>query len=99
MSLHIIMVTPLRIFDIEIIGTKPGEKMYEELMSHEETRRAWELERYFVVQPAFNCIYRDIDYKYDNIINDNVTNPYHSGNEVPMSKVELAEFLKNNQLA
>jgi FlaA1/EpsC-like NDP-sugar epimerase len=83
---------------IEIIGTKPGEKMYEELMSHEETRRALELQRYFVVPPAFNCIYRNIDYQYDSIINTNVTNPYHSGNEVPLSKIELAEFLKQNNL-
>ena len=83
---------------VEIIGTKPGEKMYEELMNSEETRRALELQRYFVVQPAFNCIYREIDYKYDSIINQNVTNPYHSGNEVPMSKVELAEFLQKNSL-
>ena len=38
---------------IEIIGTKPGEKMYEELMSQEETRRSLELPRYFSVLPAF----------------------------------------------
>ena len=30
--------------DIEVIGSKPGEKLYEELMSDEETRRAVELE-------------------------------------------------------
>ena len=82
----------------KIIGTKPGEKMYEELMSHEETRRAWELPRYFVVQPAFTHIYYDIVYDYSQIITREVTNPYHSGNENPLSKKELTDFLKDNQL-
>src|SRR6056297_1564762 len=34
---------------VEVIGTKPGEKMYEELMNTEETRRAIELKDYFAV--------------------------------------------------
>jgi len=83
---------------VEIIGTKPGEKMYEELMNIEETRRAWELQRYFVVLPAFTCINRNITYEYLDIISDKVTNPYHSDNEVPLSKDELTTFLKNNNL-
>jgi len=48
--------------EIKIIGVKPGEKMYEELMSEEETRRALELELYFAVTPAFTSFYREIDY-------------------------------------
>ena len=86
--------------DIKItkIGTKPGEKMYEELMSEEETRRALELELYFAVTPAFTSFYREIDYTYDNIVSDKVTNPYNSSNETTMSKPELKEFLIVNQL-
>jgi FlaA1/EpsC-like NDP-sugar epimerase len=83
---------------IEIIGTKAGEKMFEELMNQEETRRAWELEKYFVVLPAFSDIYRDIAYEYDDIFSKKVTNPYHSGNETPLSKDRLAVFLKENDL-
>ncbi|MFC1816372.1 polysaccharide biosynthesis protein [Thermodesulfobacteriota bacterium] len=83
---------------IEIIGTKPGEKMYEELMNTEETRRTWELEHYFVVMPAFTCIYRDITYEYPEVKTTNVAKPYHSGNETPLSKSELTEFLKKNNL-
>lgn len=83
---------------VEIIGTKPGEKMYEELMNHEETRRALELKRYFVVRPAFNSSYRDINYMYSNIMNKTVANPYNSRNEPPLSKNRLAEFLKENEL-
>ncbi|MDM8536281.1 SDR family NAD(P)-dependent oxidoreductase [Desulfobacterales bacterium HSG17] len=86
--------------DIQIstIGTKPGEKMYEELMSHEETRRSWELDRYFAVLPAFTGIYRFISYVYPGLRSENVTNPYHSGNETPLSKTELTGFLKENNL-
>jgi len=83
---------------IEIIGTKPGEKMYEELMNQEETRRALELKKYFVVQPAFNCRYREINYKYADIESKTVINPYNSNNENPLSKHQLAIFLKENNL-
>jgi FlaA1/EpsC-like NDP-sugar epimerase len=83
---------------IEIIGTKPGEKMYEELMNHEETRRALELKRYFVVRPAFSSIYRDIDYQYSDILSKTVINAYNSRNETPLSKNHLSKFLKENNL-
>jgi FlaA1/EpsC-like NDP-sugar epimerase len=83
---------------IEIIGTKPGEKMYEELMSIEETRRAWELNRYFVVLPAYGCQHRSLDYNYAELISQSVGNPYNSSNEEPLSKEQLADFLKSNDL-
>jgi FlaA1/EpsC-like NDP-sugar epimerase len=83
---------------IEIIGSKPGEKLYEELMSQEETRRTVELPRYFVVYPAFASIYKDVDYTYPNQVSSTVDRPYHSGNETPMSKQELLDFLYTNQL-
>lgn len=83
---------------IEYIGSKPGEKMYEELMNLEEIRRALELERYFVVMPAFRGLYRDISYEYPNTISNNVTNPYHSGNKEPLSQEQLLVFLRENEL-
>ncbi len=83
---------------VQIIGTKPGEKMYEELMNIEETRRAWELERYFSILPAFGSIYRKVNYHYREIISKEVKNPYHSGNESPLSKDTLAKFLRENKL-
>ena len=84
--------------NIQVIGTKPGEKMYEELLNIEETRRAWELERYFSILPAFRSIYRNVNYDYKEIISKEVDNPYHSGNESPLSKSALAAFLKDNKL-
>ncbi len=83
---------------IEIIGTKPGEKMYEELMNIEETRRVFELQRYFSVIPAFTSVFSEIIYAYPDVISQKVGSPYHSGNERPLSKTELLEFMRENNL-
>lgn len=83
---------------IQQIGTKPGEKMYEELMNVEETRRAWELDRYFVVHPAFDWVYCNGSYTYPDVLSEVVENPYNSSNEKPLSKDELTTFLKDNRL-
>ena len=80
------------------IGTKPGEKLYEELMSDEETRRAIELQNYFSVTPAFRGIYQDIQYDYQGIVNDKVNNPYVSADEASMSVEEIKLFLKDKNL-
>lgn len=81
--------------DIEIveIGTKPGEKLYEELMSGEETRRAVELKDYFSILPAFRGLYSDIAYDYQGVVSTNVGNPYISADETPLSLDELRDFL------
>jgi len=83
---------------IETIGSKPGEKLYEELMSHEEIRRSVELPDYFSVLPAFRGIYRDIEYRYPDIVTETVTNPYISADELPLSKEDLRSFLFANDL-
>jgi FlaA1/EpsC-like NDP-sugar epimerase len=83
---------------INVIGTKPGEKMYEELMSIEEIRRAWELEHYFVILPAFTSPYRNVVYRYQGLQSKIVTNPYHSANEKPLAKDQLRAFLRENNL-
>ena len=83
---------------IQVIGHQPGEKLYEELLNMEETRRSWELERYFVILPAFREIYRDIVFEYPDLISKDVAKAYDSGNETPLSKTQLAAFLKENNL-
>ncbi|MDY6823178.1 MAG: SDR family NAD(P)-dependent oxidoreductase [Thermodesulfobacteriota bacterium] len=83
---------------VENIGTKPGEKQYEELMTDEEIRRSLELQRYFVVRPAFESLYRDIDDQYDGIVNDTVERAYHSANEQPLDQDALRRFLYDNNL-
>lgn len=86
--------------EIEIaeIGVKPGEKLYEELMSEEETRRAVELPRYFSVLPAFRGLYRDISYEYPGIVSNNITKPYVSSLGKPLSRNNLLSFLRENNL-
>jgi FlaA1/EpsC-like NDP-sugar epimerase len=86
--------------DIEIrtIGPKAGEKLYEELMSEEETRRTIELRRYFAVVPAFKTVYKSIDYDYPEIVSNCVGRAYKSSLEKPMSQTELGSYLREGGL-
>lgn len=84
--------------DLDIIGFKPGEKIYEELINREEVRRTMELERYFAVLPAFRSLYRSIEYAYENIISNTVDKPYSSDKEAPLSQNQLSEFITDNHL-
>lgn len=81
--------------DVVDIGVKPGEKLYEELMSDEETRRSIELEKYFCVLPAFRGIYHDIDYDYPDILNERVDNPYSSAQQERLSVKEIQNLLRS----
>jgi FlaA1/EpsC-like NDP-sugar epimerase len=83
---------------IEVIGTKPGEKMYEELMNVEETRRAWELDRYFVVLPAFTSPYHEVLYDYPGVLSRKVARAYNSNNEDVLSQDKLTSLLRGNGL-
>lgn len=83
---------------IDVIGTKPGEKLYEELMSDEETRRAIELDKYFSVLPAFRGFQGETQYDYENVVTDVVDDPYISADAELMSKAEIEQFLAKNNL-
>lgn len=84
--------------ELEVIGVKPGEKMYEELLSGEETRRALELRDYFAILPAFRNIYDDIDYSYDGVISERVSSPYTSDHGVKLNDDEIRELLESGGL-
>lgn len=77
---------------INEIGVKPGEKMYEELMSEEETSRALETKDYFVVLPAFRDLY-PVDYVYNNTVEEPSLRPYNSSEEVTLTPQELKDYL------
>lgn len=83
---------------IEIIGSKPGEKLYEELMSSEETRRTCELEDYFAVLPALSNMYKNIQYDYPGKVSDSISKPYNSELEETMTKDQLLAFLREHKL-
>ena len=83
---------------IKIIGVKPGEKMYEELMNQEETRRTWELKNYFVVFPAFLGMYQNIAFSYPDILSKSVSKPYCSSDESCLTQSEIKKFFKKINL-
>lgn len=82
--------------DIEItnIGSKAGEKFYEELMSDEETRRTWELPAMFAVLPAFRSVYQEIEYDYPEVLRRQVTEPYVSSTGDMMSHPAIEDLLE-----
>jgi FlaA1/EpsC-like NDP-sugar epimerase len=84
--------------EVTVIGSKPGEKLYEELMSDEETRRTIELDKYFSVLPAFRGIYSDIKYNYSEIVSKIVNDPYVSEQQTSLTIVEVKNFLRDNKL-
>lgn len=74
------------------IGTKKGEKLYEELSSIEEANKTLEIENFFVIvnTPHENSKYSE---------NQKTTNKvYVSNNEQEMTISEIKDFLVNNQL-
>ena len=79
---------------IETIGAKPGEKLYEELLTEEEVRRAIELDRYFAIIPAFKTAYREIKFDYPTKSQSRVERPYNSTLETPLTRQELRAYLK-----
>jgi FlaA1/EpsC-like NDP-sugar epimerase len=82
--------------EIEVIGPKPGEKFYEELINDEEVRRVVELDRHFVVVPALRANRRLIDYHYPGLVAEEISRPYNSTNAISMTRGELREFLHKN---
>lgn len=83
---------------ITTVGSKPGEKVYEELINEEETRRSAEIDRYFVVLPAFESVYEEVDHDYPGMQEVGVKLPYNSSVESCMGLEELREYLTENRL-
>jgi len=82
----------------KIVGAKPGEKLYEELMSEEERTRSMELKEMFAVIPAFRSLYQKIDYKYRGVVSRKVDNSYVSANEKCMSPKEIKKYLDRHKV-
>lgn len=83
--------------EIRIIGQRPGEKLYEELMNEEETRRSLELEHYYVVHPALARTGGAAP-MYENSRPVALGQPYNTANVEPLSQKELTVFLQSNGL-
>jgi len=83
--------------EVRIIGSKPGEKLYEELLNEEEMRRAVELDRYFLIRPAVPPLFREPAADAPGG-RGRPTRAYHSANEVPMTVDELRAYLLEHGL-
>ena len=82
---------------IKIVGKRPGEKLYEELMNDEEIRRSIELEEYFVVRPAL--VSEPLgSATYDGKNYGKPQRPYNSANIEPLSQDALADLLHKGAL-
>lgn len=84
--------------EIKEIGVKPGEKLYEELMTEEESVRAYDLENYFVILPAFRDLYSSLEYPYLSKESQTVQRSYISEAETAMSVSEISSYLNNHHL-
>jgi len=81
--------------DIKIIGTIPGEKMYEELMTEDEAARSLEREDMFIIAPLI----MDGMSKYDGSAYDATpirSKDYISKDVVPITKDETRAILKSD---
>ena len=81
---------------INEVGARPGEKLFEELMSSEEARRSKELENHYVIMPAMTDIY-----SADARVNGpegTVRVPYNSSTQIAMAKEELREYLRKHSI-
>lgn len=83
---------------LEIVGARPGEKLYEELLNDEETRRTVETEDFFIVLPALKPHYEAVQYAYLGMLENRVDRPYNSALVDAMSKEEVRAYLRRNRL-
>ena len=81
---------------IEIIGAKPAEKLYEELMNDEELRRSYMLDDFIVIIPAHETL-DSPEYKYLRNA-PKATKVYNSSNETALCTKELEGYLINNSI-
>lgn len=78
---------------IEITGLRPGEKMYEELMSDAEAEKAWETDDMFIIPPTTH----DNGTHYEGAVRV-YSKDYSSQNKKPLNKEQLCRLLQQEEL-
>ncbi len=82
-----------RAVEIEVIGIRPGEKLFEELMTEEEQGRSFEMDDLFVVLPAHKSMYQSSLYeKYQSLSRPD--RPYISKDEPEASRAVLRKLIE-----
>lgn len=85
--------------EIKYGQARPGEKLFEELMSTEEVPRALDLPQMFAVLPALRSFYHQIDYRYqENVRPGPVSRPYLSSQEPPLTTAEIKAYLVQHKI-
>jgi FlaA1/EpsC-like NDP-sugar epimerase len=84
--------------EITTVGARPGEKLFEELISEGEVNRCYELDNLFVISPPFVDIGDTEKYAYLTSGGRRVSRVYHSSEEPPLSKEEIGAFLRQAQV-
>ena len=84
----------------EISGIRPGEKLHETLINHDEIRYSWEINNmYMLANPHYNLFKsREIVENYDGIKKVENMNSYSSDISEKITKDELKEKIKNSGL-
>jgi len=82
---------------MEIIGNKPGEKLYEELMTEDEARRALESKDMFIVLPEMKEL-SHIDLSLYSSTTQAKIRAYTSKDEKHLAKEEIKEILYQENL-
>lgn len=78
--------------DIEVIGLKPGEKMYEELMTYDESKIAWELPDMYVLSGNSSIIEKIKEGKKA------IIGTYSSLGQEPLNNNKVRSLLKEASL-
>lgn len=83
---------------VTITGSKPGEKMYEELTNEEEVRRTFDWGNYLVVKPALGAelVDRFTDWEREG---KPIDRPYNSALSQAMSREEIRSYMRMNAFA
>ena len=87
---------PQEIARVEI-GVKPGEKLYEELMTEEEVTRSWELDDMYVTMPVIKPMTGSFEYRYPEV-RGVPRKAYNSASEKLMNARQIKDFLYRNGL-
>lgn len=79
----------------EIIGPRPGEKQYEELLTESETRKVFETEHMLIIPPQIE--FPDMKYEQSDYPNAHISNfnRYTSREIQPLSKEEIKALIFN----
>ena len=84
--------------DIVKLGLRPGEKLYEELITLEEMPRTIYLERLLVVLPADENMSTIGELREQYAKLPRVKKEWHSGTDTKMSKTDVVEYLRENRV-